>query len=404
MQRQGRAWRRLAMLLALCAGALLASVTGIGISPFLLDIARDLSVDLTAAGNLVALQSVTWGVASLFAGAASDRLGRRPILTFGLLVIGISGVGVVLSTDYIPIALWRALSGVGGGAFMGTAFATVSDQFPPAERGRSLGWVMMGQSLALVLGVPAVTLLGAAFGWRGSILVQALVLFAVATAVWLTVPPLSAGARQTAPSMRATLRLLGPRVLALFGASCAERVCYATVVVFMPTFLLVQYGIDAAALAVGLLVVALGNLIGNVIGGQLSDRVRTPQAVIVASLAATAVLAIPVLMWSPAAVISIGLGFLYTFANAAGKPALLTSLSQVSEEARGAVLGLNITVASIGWLSATALGGYIVSTAGFGGLALITSALAAFGTLLAVVYWLWRPAKRPALVVARGEP
>src|SRR5918994_5367663 len=138
----GPARRRLAMLLALCGGALLASVTGIGISPFLLDIARDLSVDLTAAGNLVALQSVTWGVASLFAGVASDRLGRRPILTFGLLVIAISGIGVVLSADYGPVAMWRALSGVGGGAFMGTAFATVSDQFPPAERGRSLGWVV----------------------------------------------------------------------------------------------------------------------------------------------------------------------------------------------------------------------------------------------------------------------
>jgi predicted MFS family arabinose efflux permease len=391
------------MLLALCAGALLSSVTGIGIAPFLLDIAHDLSVDLTAAGNLVALQSVTWGVASLFAGAASDRLGRRPILTFGLLMIAISGIGVVLAADYVLVAFWRALSGVGGGAFMGTAFATVSDQFPPSERGRSLGWVVMGQSLALVLGVPAVTLLGASFGWRGAILVQAIVLLAVAAVVWLTVPPLSTIARQATPSMRSTLRLLGPRVMALFGASCAERVCYATVVVFLPTFLLLNYPIDAPTLAIGLLVVALGNLVGNVVGGYLSDRVRMPQAVIVASLVATALLALPVLMWSPAVAISIGLGFLYTLSNASGKPALLTSLSQVSEEARGAVLGLNITVASVGWLAATGLGGFIVSTAGFTGLGIITSLLSAVGAGLAFAYWRWPKPERAALVVARGE-
>jgi len=397
------ATRRQAMLLALCGGALLSSVTGIGIAPFLLDIARDLSVDLTAAGNLVALQSVTWGVASLFAGAASDRLGRRPILTLGLAVIAVSGAGVVVSNDYLPVAFWRALSGVGGGAFMGTVFATVSDQFPPSERGRSLGWVVMGQSLALVLGVPAVTLLGAPFGWRGSILIQSMVLAAVTCVVWLTVPPRSAASSQPAPSLRSTLRLLGPRVLALFGASCAERVCYATVVVFLPTYLLVQYGVDAFTLAVGLLVVAIGNFVGNLVGGHLSDRVPAPHAVIVGSLLATAALAVPVLLWAPAVVISIGLGFLYTFSNAAGKPALLTSLSQVSEEARGAVLGLNITVASIGWLSATGLGGFVVSTAGFGGLGLVTSVLSLLGAALAVAYWVWRPVDRRPLVVARGE-
>jgi len=286
---------------------------------------------------------------------------------------------------------------------MGAAFATVADHFPPAERGRSLGWIVMGQSLALVLGVPAVTLLGAPLGWRGAILAQAIVLAIVTAAVWLTVPPRSRGSSKSAPSMRSTLRLLGPRVLALFGASCAERVCYATVVVFMPTYLLLRYAIDAPSLAAGLLVVALGNLAGNLVGGWLSDRVRTPAIVIVASLAATAVLALPVLLWSQSAAISIGLGFLYTLANAAGKPALLTSLSQVSEEARGAVLGLNITVASVGWLGATGLGGFIVSTAGFSGLGAITSALAAVGTLLAIVYWLWRPAERQTLVVARGE-
>jgi len=40
----------------------------------------------------------------------------------------------------------------------------------------------------------------------------------------------------------------------------------------------------------------------------------------------------------------------------------------VSAEARGAVLGLNITFASLGWLGATVLGGYVLAVAGFGGL------------------------------------
>ena len=60
--------QRLAMLAVLSAGALLSAATTVGISPFLLDIARDLKTDLAAAGNLVALGKVSpWGLVSLFA-------------------------------------------------------------------------------------------------------------------------------------------------------------------------------------------------------------------------------------------------------------------------------------------------------------------------------------------------
>jgi MFS family permease len=48
------------------------------VAPFLLDMAHDLGAELAAVGNLVGLLSAAWGVMSLMAGSASDRLGRRP--------------------------------------------------------------------------------------------------------------------------------------------------------------------------------------------------------------------------------------------------------------------------------------------------------------------------------------
>ena len=66
------------MLLALCFATFLVTGNGVAVSPFLLDMARDLRTDLAAVANLVALSSITWGISSLFAGAASDRIGRRP--------------------------------------------------------------------------------------------------------------------------------------------------------------------------------------------------------------------------------------------------------------------------------------------------------------------------------------
>jgi predicted MFS family arabinose efflux permease len=368
------------MLLTLSAGALLSTMASIGITPFLLDVARDLQTDLSASSNLVALQSVSWGVASVFAGALSDRLGRRPILAIGLLGLALSGLGMAASSDYQAAAAWRLFGGLGGGSFMGAVFATVSDHVPPAKRGRWLGWVITGQSLALVLGVPAMTLIGSIGGWRGATVVHAVVLLGVVAGVWWSVPtgPARPGRERPMP-VRALAGLVGPRLLALLAATSAERVCYAAVAVFLPTFLLTRYAVTPQALAGGLLLVALGNLVGNVLGGQLSDRVPSRPVLAAASLLVSGSLALPLLLWGPSVQASVGLGFAYTLVNAVCRPALLSVVSDVSSEARGAVLGLNITFSSLGWVASTAVGGVIVGESGFGGLGVLTFVAGALG-------------------------
>jgi MFS transporter, DHA1 family, inner membrane transport protein len=388
--------RQLALLLTLSTGALLSSASSIGITPFLLDMARDLETDLGAAGNLVALQSVSWGVASVFAGAASDRYGRRPILSVGLLLLAICGIGVAFAHSYLWVAAWRVLSGFGGGAYMGAVFATVADHVPAAQRGRSLGWVVTGQSLALVLGVPAMTLAGAAFGWRGAVLAQACTLLVGTGLVWLAVPPAVRHVLQKPLSMQAMTRLVGPRVLALLLAGTSERVCFSAMAVYLPAFLLTRFGIDPLGLAIGLALVAVGNLVGNLAGGQLTDRVRAPQLLVATSMGLSGVVAVPALVWSPTIALAIGLAFSYTLLNAASRAPLLTLLSHVSAEARGAVLGLNVTFASIGWVGATALGGYVVAVAGFGALGVLVFVFGTAGAVLSLLHWMW-----PTLIRAR---
>jgi predicted MFS family arabinose efflux permease len=101
----------------------------------------------------------------------------------------------------------------------------------------------------------------------------------------------------------------------------------------------------------------------------------------------TAALGLPLMLWRPGVALSVALGFVYSFANAAGRSALMAALSEVPGEVRGAVLGLNITMSSIGWLSAAALGGWLVAQYGFGSLGILTASAAGLGALLALAAW-----------------
>ncbi|MCC7371302.1 MAG: MFS transporter [Chloroflexi bacterium] len=372
------------LLISLVLATYFGNGSAIAMTPFLLDIARDLNADLSAMGVLLAASSVTWGTVSLFAGAISDRLGRRPVLLVGLAGLALSPLGLAAST-VVPVAfVARVIGGFGGGAFMGTAFAAASDAFPTAERGRALGWMITGQSISLVLGVPLVAYLASFVGWRGALAFQGMAVLLAALLVWLTVPGLPARARAAAAAGPSVWSLMTPRVLALLTANSMERFCYGGVAVYLATYLTTSYGVSLEVLAVGLGLVALGNLCGNFVGGELSDRLRSRTALSAVSLLVTGLLALPLLLWQPGLWVSVAFGFVYTVANAIGRPSLMAGVSEVSNEARGALLGVNMTFASFGWLGSQAVGGWIITTMGFPVFGAITAACGVVGALMAV--------------------
>jgi DHA1 family inner membrane transport protein len=373
------------MLATLSVVTFLVTGSAIALAPFLLDIARDLSTTLAAVANLVGVMSVSWGVVSVTAGAASDRIGRRPVLVASVLTLGAARLGLALSHGYAAAGMWQLLAGVGGGGFMGTVFATVSDHVPPTQRGRALGWVITGQSLSLVVGVPLVTLLGAFGGWRMAIAVHAGTALIAAAAVWLIVPSgptVPAAPGRSRPRLRG---LVGTHILALLLANTMERTCFAAMAVYLATFFLTTYGVPMQALALALALVALGNLAGNLLGGWLADRIVAQPLVFAVTSTVTGVLGLPLMQWHPGVTLSVALGFAYSLANAAGRPALMAALSEVPAEVRGAILGLNVTMSSVGWLGAASVGGWLVGRHGFGSLGVLTAGVAATGALLAVI-------------------
>jgi len=371
------------MLVALCAANFTVTSSGSATAPFLQPIADDLGTTLAAVAHLFAAQALTWGSAALVTGAFAQRLGRRGVLAASLVLMAATRVGFAHAPNYTVALACQLLSGVCGGAFMGTVFACVSDHVPAGMRGRALSWVITGQSLSLVLGVPLVTLLGTLGGWRAALSIHGLLTLVTAAAVRFATPPdppLHPDAHQGRPALAA---LVQPKLVALLAAGTSERVCFATLAIYLPTSLQRAYGVSLSVLALALALVALGNLVGNVVGGRIADRTRSRGTMFAVSLAATGLLAIPTLAWTPGLAASAALGFAYSFANASGRPALMATLAQMPSRVRGALFGLNVTTASLGWLLAGSVGGWLIAS-GFAGLGAFCAGMALMGTLLAL--------------------
>ncbi len=354
-----------ALIAAACLASFAASCSGTTRAPLLLDIARDLDVSMPLVANLVSLTSVAWGTASAMGGWMSDRFGRRIVLIVAPLVLAITMALQAGAGSFGEVAAFATLGGLACGSFMGVLFAEVSSHVADRQRGRALGWVMSGQSFALLLGVPLAAAVGSLTGWRGWFLGVAGISLAASLALLVTVP--KAAARPAGTQRGSFKGALSARVLGLLGAGVIERVCYGLAAVYYATFLQVTYHLSLAGLALPLLVFAIGNVVGTILGGQLADRLYDRLLTFALAMAASGFSALALFVWHPGLIVSVALGFVYVFLNALGRPSLMASYAAVPEKERNTVMGLTGTAASVGWMGAAGLGAAMISLGGFDG-------------------------------------
>ena len=116
--------------------------------------------DLVTAGFLVGIYGVVWGAGQLITGPASDRLGRRGLIVWGMWLCGAGIVAIVLSHSVWLWATALAVTGVGMAMLYPTLGAAVADHCEPVERAGVLGvyrfWRDFGYAAgALALGLTA---------------------------------------------------------------------------------------------------------------------------------------------------------------------------------------------------------------------------------------------------------
>lgn len=78
---------------------------------------------------------------SLFHGALSDSLGRRPVVLWGLAAFTLASLGCALSQSIGQLIFFRTLQGLSTGAGIVVARAVVRDMFEPSQAQRVMSQI-----------------------------------------------------------------------------------------------------------------------------------------------------------------------------------------------------------------------------------------------------------------------
>jgi MFS family permease len=127
---------------------------------------------VTEVGIVAAVYPAVWGLGQLATGALSDRTGRKPLITIGMLVqAGALALLVAGGGEFVPAFGAAVLLGLGTALVYPTLIAAVSDVAQPVDRAQLVGVYRFWRDFGFVMGALLVGLVADAFGAGAAIAV-----------------------------------------------------------------------------------------------------------------------------------------------------------------------------------------------------------------------------------------
>ena len=260
--------------LALAIGSFAIGTGEFAAMGFLPDVASSWQVSVPEAGWIISAYALGVVVGAPLIAVLGARLSRLRLLLVLMGLFAAGNLASALAPSFVGLVALRFITGLPHGAYFGVAALVAAGMAPPDGRARAIGRVMLGLTVATLVGTPVATWAGQALGWRTAFgVVGALGLLTVAL-VTLCVP-------RDRPKLGASpLRELGalrePQVwLTLAIGATGFGGMFAVFSYITPTLIEVS-GIPESGVPFVLCVFGAGMIAGNIVGPKLADRALLP--------------------------------------------------------------------------------------------------------------------------------
>jgi len=142
------------------------SIVQIGLPSFV----ENLGGSLTSYGIIIGIFSVTQSILQYPYAAVSDKLGRRKVVLFGMLIYLLGTFLCFTAQDVIQLAIYRAIQGAG--AYTSILQAIIGDIYKKDQHSKGMGFYSLSMNLGYFLGFIIGGFVASFFGFRSIFLVS----------------------------------------------------------------------------------------------------------------------------------------------------------------------------------------------------------------------------------------
>ncbi|HZX77336.1 MFS transporter [Lysobacter sp.] len=385
------------ILFALAMGGFAIGTSEFVVMGLITEIARSMGVTEPQVGHVISAYALGVVVGAPLLAILGSRLSRRSLLLALMGFYALGNLASALAPDYFTLMLARFIAGLPHGAYFGIAALVAARISPPEQRGAAVGRVMLGLSIALLVGNPLATWLGQAFGWRWAFALVSVI--ALAT-VAMTLRVLPRGMNAPRPDVLRELRDFNrkPVWLALGIGAIGFAGMFCVFSYLAPTLVHVT-GVRESFVPFGLIAFGIGGIVGTLAGGWLFDRLQFRAAALVLVWSVVVLLAWPLAALSPWTVLP---GILLVATMGALATILQAHLMDVAAQAQTLAAASNHSAFNAANALGPWLGGMAI-TAGHGWTSTgVVGAATAVGGLL-IYAWARRDARTREALALEGE-
>lgn len=257
-------------LVALGTGGVAIGTGEFVIMGLLPDAAKGLDVSIPSAGNLISIYALGVVIGAPLLAVAGARMSRKSFLMILMAMFTVGNILSVFAPGYYTMLLARFVAGLPHGTFFGVAALLAASLVDRAKRAQAVSMVLLGLTVANLLGVPLVTALGQSVGWRSAFGVVAglAVLTILLVRAWV---PWSEGDRTASPLREIKALKRKQVLLTLAIGAIGSGGMFSVFSYVKPTMLELAHQ-SVGMIPVILAMFGLGMMAGNIVGGRLADR------------------------------------------------------------------------------------------------------------------------------------
>ena len=236
-------------------------------------VADDFAISPARAGLLMTLYATSYAILSPLLVSLTGAVGRRRVLAGGLALFALGNLIAAVAPSDSMLLFARILAASGAGLVTPVAASVAAGLSEPGRQARALAAVFFGLTLAQVLGVPAGSYIAFTFGWRTAFVVVFAASLPIVALIWFLVPAGLAFQPVSIRDLGRTLVSLRQMVALLFTLLFVGGTY--VVYTYISPLLGRMMGFERDGITLILLLFGLGAVVGNLLGGQLSDRIGT---------------------------------------------------------------------------------------------------------------------------------
>ncbi len=356
------------------------SMTGVVFNGILDKVAVSLDISVANSGllNTMYAYGAAFGVPiTLIVLRKIERIKMLKIMLFITILMTLT---LIYAMNFGQLLVIRLIMGISANSYSVLAMSTVMLFSSEKRRGRSMAVLIMGASLALVVGVPLTRALSAILDWRGIFWILNIIMIFSLIFFQYCLP---AGNHDTTKlNLKNELLFLKDRkILCIIIYTITMFVGYNALYTYVTPYLLHLFPSLETVMSIILVALGIASFIGNFIGGQVSDRIGYVRSMNIGSILQ---LVLAVLLFICQAVIWLNLLFILLWIMSAWFTGLQlnTGIAQETGNRSSFMISINSSALQLGSAIGSSLAAIVIPLSGMQSIVIITMLTSLAITLL----------------------